>query len=148
MRLVRFMGAEEMEGYIAGLTLVNCTNWMIDRHKATHSKGFCFFDDSVAPEKRMEYLTGIVDMAICAVFRPINTDELRVSYGRYRDPDKDEKVTSLSEALTALTRPIVYQSVKEYSLEQYSKRTMQLDKIGLCVPFEHRIVWETRESVN
>lgn len=145
MRLVRFMGAEEMEKYIAGLALVNRTNWMIDQYKATHSKGFCFFDDSVAPEKRMEYLTGIVDMTICAVFRPINTDKLRVSYRRYRDPDKDGKVMSLSEVLT---RPIAYQSVKEYSLEQYSKRTMQLDKIGLCVPCEHRIVWGTRKVVN
>lgn len=145
MRLVRFMGAEEMRRYIAGLTLVNHTNWMIDQHNATGSKGFCFFDDSVDPEKRMEYLTGVVDLTLCAVFRPIRQDKPRISYGRYRDPERDGDVKSISEALH---RPIAYQSVKEYSLEKYSKRTMQLEKIGVCVPWEHRIVWATQKAVN
>ena len=71
MRYVRFMSQDELDKYKAGETLRNLTDWR-KRSQVTSSVGFCFFDDAVKPEKRMEYLTGVVDLDCVAVFECID----------------------------------------------------------------------------
>ncbi len=60
-RYVRFMSFKEFMKYMDGLLLVNHTDWR-KAAQCTDSVGFCFFDDSVEPEERIEYLTGVVTM--------------------------------------------------------------------------------------
>ena len=125
---VRFMGFEELDKYLSNKTLKNTTRWE-KRAQKTQSVGFCFFDDSVQPEERIEYLTGIVDMSVVAVFEPVGNMKLRESTGRYRDPDK-ELGKSLFELLF---EPVQMMTIKEYCTTEYSKKTMCLVKVGYPV---------------
>lgn len=139
MRYIRFMGEREFEKYLAGEQLENTTEW---RKKAnrTESVGFCFFDDVERPEKRMEYLTGVVDMEIVAVFEPIGDVWFKESEGMYRDPEQDIPI----DILEALFSPVIMMPVKEYSLTQYSQENLRLVDYGRpCVTKEcrHCIDW-------
>ena len=97
------------------------------------SVGFCFFGDDVRPEDRIEYLTGVVCMDRVAVFEPIEGEPMRVSRGLYRDPEKD----------SFLGYPIATMYVTEYSITEYSNRTMRLVKVGKVIDAFKRIIeWE------
>lgn len=124
MLYVRFMGRREYDLYMAGETLKNKTRWGA-LHRSS-SVGFCFFDTEDPPEKRMEYLTGVVDMDVVAVFRAESWKMFRRGTGRYRDPDKDMPET-LYEMLFG--RPTMM-DVPEYSTEEYSRHDMRLVKVG------------------
>lgn len=141
MRYVRFMGQKELNEYLAGKCLMNTTDW--SKGSKSNSVGFCFFDDSEAPEERMEYLTGVVSMEIVAVFEPIEDVRFKESSGLYRDPKQDVP-ESLWEALFA---PITMQQVKEYSLTQYSRHSLRLVAYGkpyLTKDGGHCIEWIKR----
>ena len=130
MNYVRFMGFAELEKYLKGETLVNKTNWR-KKAQCTNSIGFCFFDDSVEPEKRMEYLTGVVDLDCVAIFECKDERKLRKSYGRYRDPEKD---------ILAFFKPIMM-SVPEYSVTRYDRDTMRIVKAGIVIdPYYKRLI--------
>ena len=133
-RYIRFMGMEEFQKYLEGENLVNHTDWCkYSRH--SNSVGFCFFDDSVPPEARIEYLTGVVDMSIVAVFE--TEEQMKESYGRYRDPEKDMP-DNLFDALFA---PVQMMDVKEYSIKKYNRESMKLVKYGYPFMRTHQIKW-------
>ena len=137
MRYVRFMGPGELRKYQTGETLENHTDW---KPCASTSKGFCFFTDDVPPEERMRYLSGIADMQLCCVFEPIGPLAMKEGTGRYRDVEKDTLENILSGGLI----PTVQR--KEYSVEQYSKKTLKLIAVGDCNGWERKIKW--RENLN
>ena len=126
MRYVRFMGEKEIERYLKRRHLFNTTNWE-EHGSRTGSVGFCFFDDSVEPEQRMEYLTGVVSMDAVAVFEPIGELNFRESMGMYRDPEKDKNLGILE--FLFVKPPMM--PVKEYSLTEYSYKTMRLVRLGI-----------------
>lgn len=131
MRYVRFMGIDELEKYLHGKTLINKTDWR-KKAQCTDSVGFCFFDDSVKPEERMEYLTGVVDLDCVAVFECADSRKLRKSYGRYRNPDIDKPM---------FLKPITMMTVPEYSVTRYSRDTMRLIKVGVIIdPYYERLI--------
>lgn len=139
MRYVRFMGIDELRKYFAGETLRNHTIW--SETSGTKSVGFCFFDELVSPEKRLEYLTGVVDLSLVAVFERLDSMPMRIAQGRYRNPDKDMKDGNILELL--LTPPVTMR-VKEYSTTEYSKESMKLVKVGrplLGFGAKHEIKW-------
>lgn len=123
-KYVRFMGTNELIKFLHGETLKNETDWS-KQAKCTNSIGFCFFDDSVSPESRIEYLTGVVDMDFVAVFEPICPIQFKESEGMYRDPEKDVPHT-LIEAL--FSAPILMK-VKEYCLNEYNRNMLRLVKV-------------------
>ena len=134
MRYVRFMSQDELDKYKAGETLRNLTDWR-KRAQVTSSVGFCFFDDAVKPEKRMEYLTGVVDLDCVAVFECID-GKMKKSSGRYRDPDKDVCV----DLFDFLFNPPEMMRVDEYCTEMYSRETMRLVREGKVVDAFRRVI--------
>ena len=134
-RYVRFMSRKEFIGYMGGLTMENRTDWR-KRAQCTDSVGFCFFDDSVPPEKRIEYLTGVVTMGIVAEFERICDRPMRQSHGRYRDPEADQNIFNLFE-------PPPMKQVDEYSTEKYSQADMRLVRVGVVTDpyFDRKIEW-------
>lgn len=124
MRYVRFMKENELLDYLYGKRLRNNTNW---KEKAkTESVGFCFFDCNVKPENRLEYLTGVVDLEVAAVFEPIGNVKFRVSEGMYRDPEQDAP----ADLLEALFSSVSMMPVKEYSLTEYDQSIFRLVACG------------------
>ncbi len=137
MRYVRFMSLKELKNYKAGKKLKNHRKWR-DSGSRCSSKGFCFFDDSVPPEKRIEYLTGVVTMEVVAVFEPVGGKKLTESYGFYRDP-KEDKPEYFWDAM--FTVPPA-QKIIEYCTEEYSEADMKLVKAGIVLSAFHReIEW-------
>lgn len=134
-KYVRFMSAKEFWKYLEGGKLINNTDWR-KQAQCTDSIGFCFFDDLVPPEKRMEYLSGVVDMEVVAVFE--TEQRMMESCGRYRDPDNDAS----DNLLDALFAPVQMMNVKEYSTKKYSRETMKLVKYGFPNVWNHRIEWQ------
>lgn len=138
-KYVRFMGLKELSMYLSGKMLMSETEW---NKYAYHSDsvGFCFFDDSVSPESRMEYLTGVVDMSYVAVFEPIEHVLFKESEGWYRDPDCDIPGT-LYEVLFSKPKMM---PVKEYSLTKYDRNTLRLVKVGVPIikAAENSIDWD------
>lgn len=126
MKFVRFMSLLEFEKYLRGELLRNETKWR-EEGMRSDSSGFCFFDDSVKPESRMDYLGGIVDMEVVAVFERISPAPMKKTYGHYRDPVRDV-VNNLFEALF---KPAAAMEVPEYSITSYSKNTMRLVAAGV-----------------
>lgn len=144
MRYVRFMGEMELIRYSRGEVLKNTTNWK-GKAKNTESVGFCFFDDSVKPEERIEYLTGVVDMEWVAIFEPIGDVSFKSSMGLYRDPEQDVPKSLIS----ALFGPVVMMDVKEYSLTEYGKTNLRLVAFGK--PYrtergEYAVHWEMEDE--
>ena len=134
MRYVRFMSQDELDKYKAGETLRNLTDWR-KRSQVTSSVGFCFFNDAVKPEKRMEYLTGVVNLDCVAVFECID-GKMKKSFGRYRDPDKDAG----ADLFDFLFKPPAMMSVDEYCTEMYSQKTMKLVREGKVVDAFRRVI--------
>ena len=138
MRYVRFMGINEFRELCFGMKLENHTDWR-KMAKSSDSKGFCFFDDSVPPEERMEYLTGVVDLTMCVVFSLRAPIQMKAAYGRYRDPEKDKMPDNYEDIFTL--HPDAMQKIKEYSIEAYDAKMMHIEQIGICKPFEGTIEW-------
>lgn len=127
MKLIRFMSSGELAKYLNGDQLKNETNWKRAGQRSG-STGFCFFDDSEPPEKRLHYVSGIVNMQTVAVFetKGLRHSEIRKSAGVYRDPDRD---TPAFEELLDFTN-VKVKRVKEYCMKNYSHKTLRLLKIG------------------
>lgn len=137
MNYVRFMGYSELEKYLKGETLVNNTDWR-ERAKVTNSVGFCFFDDSVEPEKRLEYLTGVCDLDYVVVCECTNEKRLRKSCGKYRNPEKDNLM---------FVNPTMM-DVPEYSTTRYSCETMHPVRVGVVIDpyYDRNIEWREIKS--
>ncbi len=138
MRYVRFMSHSEFTRYAAGERLTNRTDWR-KRAQCTDSIGFCFFDDSIEPEERLAYLTGVVDLDIVAVFERRSAVPMRKSQGRYRDPDRD-----------GTAWPPEMMAVDEYSVKSYNQADMELVKVGVVVDpyFLRKIKWIETQGRN
>ena len=144
MKYVRFMGKEELKKYINGETLHNKTIWR-ENDGNSDSTGFCFFDDSVDPEERLKYLDGVVDMSAVAVFERTVEDPMRKSTGIYRDPEND---TIENWFAAFLGEDIKTMEIQEYSIEEYSEKTMRLVKTGtpdINLKGDCSIKWHTEE---
>lgn len=145
MKYVRFMGKEELKKYINGETLHNKTIWR-ESHGNSDSIGFCFFDDSVDPEERLKYLAGVVDMSAVAVFERTVENPMRKSTGIYRDPENDT-IENLFAAF--LGGDIKTMEIQEYSIEEYSEKTMRLVKTGtpdINLKGDYSIKWHTENN--
>lgn len=145
MKYVRFMGKEELKKYINGETLHNKTIWR-ENDGNSDSIGFCFFDDSVDPEERLKYLTGVVDMSIAAVFERTVEDPMRKSTGIYRDLEND---TIENWFAAFLGEDIKTMEIQEYSIEEYSEKTMRLVKTGtpdINLKGDYSIKWHTENN--
>lgn len=124
MELIRFMGANEFYKLVAGEHMVNHTDWH-DQGASSGSKGFCFFDRSDPKELQARYVQyaqwTIYDYAVAFELRPMVSPV--VSYGRYRDPERDpiEKCTTVAEMLLSIFADHPCKMVKEYSLEEYDR---------------------------
>lgn len=148
MRLVRFMSREELKRYLAGEKLHNRTNWKTAGNRS-ESVGFCFFDTAVSPEERMHYLTGIVNMQTVVEFEPVEPQIFRTSYGIYRDPSKDDfSGLNVADLITFLTRSVPTQKVLEYSIGDYSNRTLKLIRVGFPNMTQHTIKWQKEVNIN
>ena len=117
-KLMRFMGVDELDAFLAGQELENHKDWR-KRAQSTDSKGFCFFDLSEPPEERLKYLAGVVDRSFVAVFEVENGVKLRESSGRYAIPGHGDVF------------PPPMQNKKEYSIERYSSRTFKIERFGI-----------------
>ena len=134
MIVCRFMSAEEFIRYDMGETIRSNTDWFAIGNNST-SKGVCFFPaDKIPPEARMEYLTGVVTMQICAVFA--TSKKMHRSIGLYRDPVRD-----------TLSWPVATMEVKELNTPSYSKRDFQLLRLGICC-LNHTIKWCEEEAAH
>lgn len=145
MKYVRFMGKEELKKYMNGETLHNKTIWR-ESYGNSDSIGFCFFDDSVNPEERLKYLAGVVDMSAVAVFERAVENPMRKSTGIYRDPENDT-VENLLAAF--LGEGIKTMEIQEYSIEEYSEKTMRLVKTGtpdINLKGDCSIKWHTENN--
>ena len=140
MRLIRFMGAEELRKYLNGETLTNITDWN-KAGQRSGSKGFCFFDDTEPPEERLKYVSGVVNTEIVAIFRPVPFAKLELteSYGIYRDNKRD-----LPTLTDLLTWDFKEKRVREYSTTKYNAQILQLEKLGVPerYPEGWRIEWK------
>lgn len=140
--LARFMGREEFAKYVSGMKLFNSTDWH-EKGRYSDSKGFCFFDNSVKPEERMPYLTGVVTMEVCVVFKTTSLTKMRVSYGRYSKPGADEYLF-LKNGRNWLEST---QMIREYSTEQYSRKNFRMETFGFCMPGSHKIIWRDQIDI-
>lgn len=145
MNYVRFMGKDELKKYLNGENLQNKTIWK-EYGRDSDSVGFCFFDDSVDPEERLRYLTGVVDISTVAVFERISPDPMRKSIGIYRDPENDTVENWLA---FLLGEDIKIMEVPEYSTEEYSEKTMRLLKTGtpiVSLAGDYSIKWNVENE--
>lgn len=144
MRLIRFMGSEELRKYLNGDKLINATKWRA-AGMASDSRGFCFFDDSEPPEKRLPYVSGVVDTELVVTFEvvPFAKIDLHEGFGRYRDTEKD--MPTLEELLTFAN--IKFKKVREYSLMEYSNQNLRLLNVGKPIRGDGwEIDWEKNEE--
>lgn len=144
MKYVRFMGKEELKKYINGETLHNKTIWR-ENDGNSDSIGFCFFYDSVDPEERLKYLDGVVDMSAVAVFERTVEDPMRKSTRIYRDPEND---TIENWFAAFLGEDIKTMEIQEYSIEEYSEKTMRLVKTGtpiVSLTEDYSIKWKDND---
>lgn len=144
MRLIRFMGAVELNKYLNGETLTNITDWR-KAGQRSGSRGFCFFDDSETPEERLPYVSGVVDTELVVTFEvvPFAKIDLHEGFGRYRDTEKD--MPTLEELLTFAN--IKFKKVREYSLMEYSNQNLRLLNVGKPIRGDGwEIDWEKNEE--
>lgn len=145
MRLIRFMGSEELRKYLNGETLTNTTEWRA-AGQASDSRGFCFFDETEPPEERLPYVSGVVDTELVAMFEtvPFAKIDLHEGFGRYRDTERD--LPTLKELLTFSN--LQFKKVREYSALQYNSQILHIVKVGR--PERHpkgwRIDWGERHE--
>lgn len=137
IRLLRYMGFTEMIQYLDGKILTNNTRWDERARKST-SVGFCFFEDTAeeTPEERLEYLRGVVNLGIVAIFET-SENNVKRRIGRYRDPKKDE-----INLIPTADAPIGTMIITEYCTKQYSRKEFQMLKLG-CIEdeWENKIHW-------
>ena len=124
MKLVRFMGPEELQKYLSGEVLRNDMSWKYISKSS--SVGFCFFPADPPPEQRLHYLSGVVSFNVVAEFETIGPLMIRKGAGRYRDPEQDDP-KSLAEAIFTAPRMM---EVEEYSMREYSLQSLRLLRIG------------------
>lgn len=92
----------------------------------------------MTPEKRMEYVSGVVNLDRVVVFEHIGGEPLKNLWEISR-PERD-KPKGLFEAIFKPTTPI---DVPEYSTKTYSQNTMRIVKIGKVTSILGRkIKWE------
>ena len=138
MRLVRFMGIDEIKQYLGGNLLRNETEW--GNFGKSTSKGFCFFPADPPPESRLHYLSGVVSFAIVAEFETGGPLNLRRGTGTYRNP-KGKLPGSIWEAVMKPGKTI---EVEEYGLNEYSRDSLRLLRLGSVIlddVGEWRILW-------
>ncbi|MDY5579981.1 hypothetical protein [Porcincola intestinalis] len=124
--LIRFMSTRELNKFLKGETISNKTDWNKDLGMATESKGVCFFPADPKPESRLHYLSGVVTFDKVVEFSPCgNLPGIRMTKGRYRDPDRDN-ITSLLD----FRKPIPRISVDEICMPQYNSRMLYPVRIG------------------
>lgn len=153
MRYVRFMSIEELGKYLRGEKLENHTVWK-DRGDKTDSVGFCFFDDSEPPQKRLKYYSRGITCStdVWVVFEQISGEPLRQCTGIYRDPEKDNASIEqkMLEAITAVLcgvfPDVPTMEVTEYSTTEYSQETLKL--VAVDRESHHGIRWLSCAEVN
>lgn len=91
MKVFRFMSKNEFQKYRVGEVLINRTE-----HKArTTSKGFCFMKMAeYVPEYAMNFLSGVVNGEICAVF-DVEDKFLDETIGEYAKPLENKTLLDL-----------------------------------------------------
>lgn len=145
MKYYRFMGNEELNKLLAGDLLENHTEWNKDKGLPKTCKGFCFFDNLYPPEERLKYAFGALSELhpMCVVFKPARNVAFREGYGIYAKPSEGR----LKPGAGLLLNNQNVLTVKEYSLEEYSRETMHILKIGRPYhglhEYEWHIDWET-----
>lgn len=151
MRLIRFMGSEELRKYLNGETLTNTTEWRA-AGQASDSRGFCFFDDTEPPEERLPYVSGVVDTELVAMFEtvPFAKIDLHEGFGRYRDTERDLPTLPDLTLLDLLTWDFKEKRVREYSTTKYNAQILQLEKLGVPerYPEGWRIKWKNLRPVH
>ena len=116
MKLFRFMSIEEFKKYINNENLINNKNHAIEDMKKTNSIGFCFLNyANFKPETSLQFLTGIVDFDICAIFET-QRKYVYKTYGRYAKTD------------TILNSKIESFIAEEYCTREYSQESFKLLK--------------------
>lgn len=89
MVVFRFMKADDLLAFNSGVKLKNETDHSLSAK--TNSKGFCFLSlDDFKPEDAFHFLSGIVDMEVCAVFE--TKKKLNKTYGFYADSSRDKEL--------------------------------------------------------
>lgn len=118
MRLIRFMSADELIGYMRGQKIVSDTDWHGAGYRST-SEGICFFPADPPPESRLHYVSGVVDFDRIAEFETVGpTDLIKEAQGQYRDPNHLHDF------------PPVRVSVTEYCMPWYDMHTLKLIRFG------------------
>lgn len=131
MKIFRFMSKQEFDKYINGEILTNETIHLAK----TNSIGFCFFDfKKISPEEASNFVSGIVNMEICAVFE---TEEkyLKESYGIYHNPKYIAR--SFLEAVASYNDLKQRMTIKEYCTKKYSSKNFKLIKYTEDVLIQH-----------
>lgn len=126
MKVFRFMCKKEFENYRNGINLINAK----EHEGKTNSVGFCFLDyEEYTPERAMHFLTGIVDLDVCAVFE---TDvELDKTWGIYAKPLEEcvKPESSLFEILMeALAGANEKMEINEFCTKNYNNNSFKLIK--------------------
>ncbi len=146
MKLIRFMGKDELKKYLQGELMENFTDWK-EAGQRSGSIGFCFFDDSEDPVDRMHYLTGIVDMRYCAEFVPVGPIEFRRNYGTYAIPESN--LGSFADLLDLFLKS-KEQLVTEYSVTHYNMQALKLLRVGIpdiTGPNGYQIHWLSKDDI-
>lgn len=125
MKLFRFMSKTEFDKYLSGDVLINKTNHHVEHNQKTNSIGFCFLDlNEYKPEEAIHFLSGIVDMDICAVF-DVDEKYVDMTHGRYA---KQGVTISLYDIFMG-TIPSF--EAKEYCTTEYSNKNFKLIKYAV-----------------
>lgn len=144
MRLIRFMSVTELLKYMAGETLENGTRWSLHGSKSD-SIGFCFFPGQDRPEDILHYAAGVVCSEICAEFET-RIPEFRFRKARARYADPDDLDYNWGDILRG--RPPKRMVMRdEYSITEYSKKTLKLIRYGHPVVTDsgYKIIWQAPE---
>ena len=128
MKLIRFMGFREFLLYILGDTLESHKDWRMAGNRSD-SVGFCFFDTSESPEYRLHYLTGNVDISICAEFETVGPIIMKKAMGTYAKPVELKARTTRKIARALEKRKSM--KVTEYSIEKYNRHSLKLIRAGI-----------------
>lgn len=133
MMIFRFMSKEEFDKYNRDEVLVNTTEHIAK----TNSIGFCFFDMITCnPEYASNFVSGIVNLEICAVFE-VDKKYLKETYGIYHNPKY--RANSLLDAVMSWNDETHKMKVKEYCTTQYSNKNFKLIRYSEDILRQHFI---------
>lgn len=146
MKYYRFMGNEELKKLLAGEILENHTEWNLGKGLPKTCKGFCFFDYLHPPEERLKYAFGAMRelYPVCVLFKPAKGTVFREGYGIYAKP----AVSGLRPGTGLMLNNQNVLVVREYSLEEYSRNTMHILRIGRPYHGQHEYEWHIDWKVN